>query len=314
MADIRYIKGSEIDRYRWDRALFEAPNGNLFGSSVFLDTMTDGWDAVICGDYDAMLPLPVRSKWGIRYVHTIPFCGPFSIFGHGALEAGAEAMLGAIPHNIVRCDINLWTGNAELTGWTSTSRVNHMLDLSEAYPVIRSRYHASTKNLLNRAMDAGFQLVSTLPVSTQIIMAEKFGGTGHSVRRELIRFDRLCQRWAEVGEVFSLVVSSTDGLPLSGGVFLRDAHRIHYLLGWSSREGRRQNASRFLIDHIIQLHAGHLLTLDFEGSDIPGVAQFFSSFGAVPKHYQLLRRDILPMPLRSIITLRDRWRPVLPRR
>lgn len=305
MSEVRYIRGSDLDRQRWDALMRTAPNADLFGSSIFLDTMTDGWDALVCGDYEAVLPLPLRQRFGIRYIYILPFCGPFSVYGRLPEGVLVETMLDAIPKSRVRCDINLWT-DTKPSGWKALSRSNHLLDLSEGYASIRSRYHATARNLLNREIDAGLQLITAHPISSQTQMARLSGTLGKTSRKDILRFESLCERWPESGELLSLAISTSGGEVRAGGVFLRSHQRLHYLLGWSDPEGRKVNASRLILDHVIRMYAGQSLTLDLEGSDIPGVAQFFESFGAIPYRYQFLRRDHLPALLRHALKLRDR--------
>ncbi|RYY85548.1 MAG: hypothetical protein EOO15_16730 [Chitinophagaceae bacterium] len=66
---IRYLPHAEIDKARWDNALMRCPNATLYATSRYLDHMSPGWDALVQGDYDALFPLPWRSKWGLRYVY-----------------------------------------------------------------------------------------------------------------------------------------------------------------------------------------------------------------------------------------------------
>ena len=308
MAEIRYIRGRDLDRGRWDRLMQSASNADLFGSSVFLDTMTDAWDAVVCGDYDAVLPLPVRRRFGWRYAYILPFCGPFSIYGRLPESVSVEMMLRAIPQRLVRCDLHLWTETPP-SGWKAQTRINHLLDLSMDHQTIRQRYQATCKNLLNRGLDAGLQMTTSCPVPSQLQMAGQFGGLGGTDRRDVLRFERLCQLWDKTGQMLSMAVASTDGRFIAGGIFLRSARQLHYLLGWSNREGKKYNASRHILDEVIRMYAGQPLTLDFEGSDIPGVAQFFESFGAVPHPYQFLRRDTLPAVLEKAIRFRNKIMP-----
>lgn len=305
MAKIRYIEGPGLDKSRWDVIIRDDPNGSLFATSLFLDLMTDGWDAIIFGDYEALLPLPVRKRWGYGYVHTIPFCGPFAVYGPAASHININAMLDAIPAHFIRCDVNLWAGGPCPSDWEVQPRTNYLLDLSEEYEIIRSQFHSSCRNLLNRGLSDGLKIEHGFPIVSQVSLAGTHGGLGETAQRDLLRFQRLCEQWPKVGPLYTLAVKSYEGQPITGAVFLRSHARLHYLLGWSSQEGRRKNASRFLLDEIIRMHAGRPITLDFEGSDIPGVAQFFASFGAVPKQYLLLRRDNMPTAVKILMALRD---------
>jgi hypothetical protein len=305
MAEVRYIRGRDLDRIRWDRLMHCATNADLYGSSIFLDTMTDGWDAVICGDYEAAIPLPVRKRFGFRYTYILPFCGPFAVYGQLPEGISVATMLEAIPRSLIRCDLNLWTDTPP-PGWVVRSRINHLLALSIDYPTIRDRYGSTCKNLLNRGLAEGLQLILTYPVSSQLQMARKFGGLGQTDERDVLRFERCCQQWTEAGEVLSIAISNFNGQAIAGGIFLLSPLQIHYLLGWSNPEGNQNNASRHILDRVIRMHAGRRLTLDLEGSDIPGVAQFFESFGAVPHPYQFLRRDALPFLQRIAIGFKKR--------
>ena len=305
MAEVRYIRGRDLDRIRWDRLMHCATNADLYGSSIFLDTMTDGWDAVICGDYEAAIPLPVRKRFGFRYTYILPFCGPFAVYGQLPEGISVATMLEAIPRSLIRCDLNLWTDTPP-PGWVVRSRINHLLALSIDYPAIRDRYGATCKNLLNRGLTAGWYLESTFPFTAQIQMAGRFGGLGSTTQRDIRRFERLCTVWPAAGEILSLAMYDSSGQAHAGGIFLRSTRRLHYLLGWSSPEGKQHNASRHILDHVIRMHASQPLTLDFEGSDIPGVAQFFESFGAIPSRYQFLRRDKLHAILHQVISNKNR--------
>ena len=64
----------------------------------------------------------------------------------------------------------------------------------------------------------------------------------------------------------------------------------------STKEGYKQNAMAVIIDSIIREYAGRDVLLDFEGSDLPGVASFFSGFGASRrKYYQHQDRRLVPI-------------------
>jgi hypothetical protein len=214
-------------------------------------------------------------------------------------------MLDVIPMSFIRCDVNLWADGPFPAGWTAQPRTNYLLDLSEEYAVIRRQFHSSCRNLLNRGLSDGLKIEHGFPMVSQISLAGKHGGMGETPERDILHFQNLCEQWPDNGHIYSLAVTSSMGHALAGAVFLHSHQQLHYLLGWSSQEGRRQNAGRFLLDQIIRMHAGQPITLDFEGSDIPGVAQFFSSFGAVPKQYLLLRRDNMPMAVKILMALRD---------
>jgi hypothetical protein len=53
-----------------------------------------------------------------------------------------------------------------------------------------------------------------------------------------------------------------------------------------------------LIDTFIQNNSGKNLILDFEGSNIPGIARFYKGFGAMAETYYSVHQNRLPRLLR----------------
>jgi hypothetical protein len=74
------------------------------------------------------------------------------------------------------------------------------------------------------------------------------------------------------------------------GFFLCNNQRIINLFGSSDDKGRELFSMHYLLDQIIQAHAGQARLLDFEGSSIPGVATFFESFGSSNHPYTFIER------------------------
>ena len=71
---IRYMQHHAIDRVKYDHCVRMDVKGLVYGFSWYLDTLTESWDALILNDYDAVWPLPVRTKWGLKY-----FFRPFAV-------------------------------------------------------------------------------------------------------------------------------------------------------------------------------------------------------------------------------------------
>ena len=78
--------------------------------------------------------------------------------------------------------------------------------------------------------------------------------------------------------------------PVAGIMIAWDQQTAYYITGGRSSSEEGASAHALLLDHAI-LHA-HTAgrAFDFEGSMHPGIANFFQSFGAVPKAYYQVRR------------------------
>jgi hypothetical protein len=87
---------------------------------------------------------------------------------------------------------------------------------------------------------------------------------------------------------------------LASVFFVRTNQTSIYLAASSSQEGIEKSAMFLLIDTFIQKNAGSMTTLDFEGSNIPGIARFYAGFGGSPKTYLSLHQNRLPQLLRML--------------
>ena len=77
---------------------------------------------------------------------------------------------------------------------------------------------------------------------------------------------------------------------------LRDHMRIYFLLSAVAPAGRKNQANHFLVDRLIHEFSGSPMILDFEGSDMPGIADFYKGFGAVNEPYYFCKWNDLPWP------------------
>jgi hypothetical protein len=63
-------------------------------------------------------------------------------------------------------------------------------------------------------------------------------------------------------------------------------------------------ATYFFIDRMIQRFAGQRALFNFEGSDIPSVAQFYQSFSPDIEYYYRFYINRYPFPLKKLIDKR----------
>jgi hypothetical protein len=73
---------------------------------------------------------------------------------------------------------------------------------------------------------------------------------------------------------------------------------MYLMISATGPEGRDKGANHFLIDRLINEFAASDLYLDFEGSDLPGVAHFYQNFGGIDQPYFYYYYNKLPWPLR----------------
>jgi hypothetical protein len=90
--------------------------------------------------------------------------------------------------------------------------------------------------------------------------------------------------------------NSEDQL-ISACLFGISHRKLYYLAPVNSQEGRDKRGLFGIINTLIQSFSGRPLILDFEGSDIPGLARMYAGFGALETSYSFIRKNQLPWPV-----------------
>ena len=76
-----YIPQKQIDKKKWDHCIESAENGLIYGYSFYLDHMAGQWDGIVLGDYQAVMPLPWKKKFGIKYIYQPFLVAQGGVFG-----------------------------------------------------------------------------------------------------------------------------------------------------------------------------------------------------------------------------------------
>ena len=292
---IRYVPRHEIDTARWDACIARAANSLLYGFHFYLDHMAaHQWDALILGDYEAVMPLTWRRKYGIKYLYQPPFTQQSGIFSAQPLPSGLiEAFLQTTRKHFRFAEIFLHHANALPAFEPHT---NYILSLDASYPQLAANYK---KDLVrNLRLAARSPLVySTSPdldLTLESYRTEYGTRTPHVRSDDYARFAALCRLCRARDQLVLRAATTPGGEILSTALLLRDQNRLYLLQSTTPAAGRRHEANHYLLDQLVQEWAGSGLTLDFEGSELPGVARFYKNFGGKDQPYYFYRYNRLP--------------------
>ncbi len=313
--DIRYLRRKDIDTLKWDRCIDAAPNGIIYAHSFYLDHMTAGqWDALVFGDYQTVMPLTWRRKWGITYLYQPPFTQQLGIFSASPLTPAAP-LTAATPSALSRDLIDSFLTHiprhfrfAEIFLNHSNPRpdlrphANFILDLHFPYNELAGRYKRGLEASLQTAARSSLQyrLDFGLAIALELSLRAHKNNTPHVKESDHRRFAELCIFLGGRGQTLVRVATDERQEPLAIVLFLRDKQRIYLLQATTMPAGRKIGANHFLLDSVIREFAGQPILLDFEGSDIFGIAHFYRGFGSIDQAYFFYRHNQLPWPLRLL--------------
>lgn len=309
---IRYLKHHEIDKAKWDAALEEAVNGNIYACSWYLDTVCANWEALVEDDYQRIFPLPVAKKLGVVYLYQPHFVQQLGLYSRSILSPDCvEAFLEAIPPHIRYVDMHLNSYNTLLNcRYQVYQRINHELNLIQAYEELRKNYSQNVRRNLKKAEKQQLQLLPNVSPEAviELFRANRGKTLKHLQDKHYSLLNRVMYTAIQQGRGEVLAVADTDSRVLAAAFFTRSHHKAVFLFSGATADSKKKGAMFFLIDQFIQQHARTETTLDFEGSNDPNLARFYKSFGSVCLNYPHLIINRFRGPAGGLINAYKKWR------
>lgn len=293
----RYLSRDQIDDTKWDRCIDNAVNRIVYGYSSYLDHLSPGWHAIVCGDYEMVMPLTWKEKWGIRYLYQPAFVQQLGIFYAAKVsESELLAILGFCERYFRFAEIALNYHN-RIPG--TSEKQNFVLDLSPGYETIRQQYKKDLVNNLRVAERYQLQYGSgDLHNALEMYKIEYSRRLPQISDQDYSSFERYCNGPDHHARAVVRKVSDPAGETLAAAVLLQSADRIILNVSVTPAKGKEYSANHFLLDRLIREFAGSGLLLDFEGSDVPGIASFYKTFGTINQPYYFYRYNKLPWLLK----------------
>lgn len=298
---LKYLKNAGIDLRKWDDCIDRASNSRIYATSWFLERTAKRWDALVWNDYEYVMPLPVKKKVGLSYLYQPLYCQQLGIFPAPPAEIAREFYT-ALYRKFRYADIQLNSGNLppKNTDLVSFSRRrNYLLHLNADFDAISAGFTQNTRRNIARAEKRNISYFeNTTPEEFLAFKRSNLTGelseSGFQVLKSIIAYS-LLHGFGKIAGAYS-----PENELCAAVFFCRWKNRVIYLNAVSSKEGKENRAMFLLLGRFFKNAAGHSLTLDFEGSMLPGIARFFEGFGATPEIYFRMSFNRLPFPLNLV--------------
>lgn len=304
MADsqIKYLSQTEIDKNKWDACINTASNGLIYACSFYLDAMAKNWDALVLGDYEAVMPLTWNKKYGFYYLYQPAFTASLGVFGKNVDESIVKKFLAAIPKKFRLIEISLNHGNNYPAAVTSyLPRQNFVLDLSKSYNELYNAYRQNHQRNIVKTIQLGCKVRNDISVDAVMrLNEEQLKHISGTKPEDYPSFKKLFSFLKEQGKATSYAITNAQNKILASAIFFFSHNRAYYIMVGNHPDGKTIGASHALIDAFIKDHAGQNLVLDFEGSDIRNLAFFYSGFGAKEEIYPAIQLNRLPWYIRLL--------------
>lgn len=293
---IRLVRHDDIDTARWDEAVRNSSYPTVFCTSGMLDTLVGDatWNALVMDDYDFVMPLPERSKFGVHYLYSPFFVSQMGIFSAKPVTAQVMSdFFNALPSADKQVDLLLNRSNAaDFIDSYTIDLVTYLLDLAPAYPDIAAGYSQNTRRNVKAARKFDLVLQSDVVEVEQIVrLFQENRGQQKEVRFKPRDYEILTQTAAllrQQGLLEVLSVHTREGRFIAGALMVRDFQRYRFWFSGRDAQFAEQKAMFFLLDEFVVRHAGTPFLLDFNGSMNENVARLYKGFGGRPESIKMI--------------------------
>ncbi len=299
---IEFVPYKKIDFKKWDDCILNATNSLIYARSFYLDAIADNWDALILNDYEAVMPLVWRKKWGIRYLFQPSFVQQLGIFFKRDISPEVQETFISIAFEQFRyidTTINYLNNDLFLpAGSIITQRNNYVLSLNRSYEDLYTNYDAGFTKSLRRIKKFGLVYATSTDVGEVLeLYTELYSRRLESVTERDIRgFEKICISLAQTNHLIIRQAWSPEQELLAVVLLLKDDRRLYNIISCITAAGKKKEANYFLYDQLIKEFSGRSLLLDLEGSDKKGIAAFYQKFSPVNQPYfHIKQNDLHPV-------------------
>lgn len=285
---IRKLHRSEISVEKYQKCIEESIQNSDFVEIDFLDFVTDtNWILLVYNDYEAVMPVHFKEKWGVKIVLMPMFTTYFGIFSKIDSAKINQLFLKELrkipllyyafnPENQFDEDLN--------------QKVSYRISKNK-YENIQTKYSKSRKRNVNisDSEKSKFQIEENSNPNSWYEFLRKNGKNSHSESGKQKHLQLACSLF-DKGKCFSIGVHYNQ-IQQSYALSFKGKSTIYLSLFVNNEHLENKSIPSIVIDQILQKHCEEA-NFDFFGSSIPKVAEFNERFGADKYLYSVINQNI----------------------
>ena len=298
---IKYIKRKNLDTKKYDNCIENALNSRLYAFSWYLDIVADNWDVLVLNDYEAVMPLPWRRKYLIKYIYQ-----PFWLLQVGVFQrvegVGLDLFLKEVKSHFLFSELRMNTGNRfNKFNENRVESTMQVISLENSYEEIYSKYSRNRKRDCKKAKENKLQEVwGDNPSKLVNLFSDNIGDRTPQIKQKdydtLLKLLQTCVNKG-VGEMLSIY--DTNSRLVSAAFFINYKERATELVCASDFDNRSNGGNTFFNDRAIYRYQTSYNLFDFGGSSMDTISSYYKSYGAKDEFYDLIKFNKFPSFLKK---------------
>jgi hypothetical protein len=259
----------------------------------YLDIVAKKWDALIWGDYEFVMPLPKSRKYFLIYITQPYFAQQLGIF-----PAPPENIQNYFSDELsnkfklISYQLNWQMSPDAFSEFKLSKRINLILPLNSDFEKIYNRFTIHTQRNIRRAEKADIVVTNNVSPDEYLKYFESKYTVPQKVKKQLTELMHISIKNMK-GHIYG--VFTPENRLCAAAFFIRSNKRIIILNTFSTETGRRNRAMFAIINKFISDNSNSDFLLDFEGSNIDGIARFYRGFGSFKETYFSIYKNKYPV-------------------
>ncbi len=283
---IRRLKYNEIDFEEYTRCLENSEQYNWYARKEILDHLSGNWELLVYNNYEAVMPVHMTKKMGLKFIHMPLFCqqlGVFSLTDRAELNTSFLTFLKKRYRVFLYSfnDKNKFTCNLE-------TRKNYLIPISDYETLKRKRYFKGRKSTVKWSQHLGYDEVS---LNNKITLFIKENFKGLSKVSDFEKFENYV-KFLQSKNVLKICAAYYNNSLINIAILVIESDQYSLLALINDDLHKKENGASFLIDKILEKYISQK-SFNFMGSNIRGIEVFFKSFGSELHEYSFIENKIL---------------------
>lgn len=236
---------------------------------------------MIWGEYESGFPVTKVTKFGVVQIIQPIFTREFKVVG---APVPFEEVLSQLQSLAKKVDLRLESRHAELE---PLERFHQKLPFEVD---VSNGYSTNAKRLIKKANSKfEFKMISDLSTFFKLIEDTLVPKIKEFSPENIAKLKSLMIK-AQALQKADCIAVHENGNVVGAGFFFKHQSTITYLKGAATEQAKKNGAMFGLVDYAIRQYESGFSDLDFGGSNIKNVGDFYRKFGAIDRvyyHYEL---------------------------
>jgi hypothetical protein len=303
---IRYVDRANLDEEKYNYCIENAIESRVYAFSWYLDIVCDNWGVLVLEDYMAVMPVPYRVKFLIKYVYPPLWIIELGIF---SLKENLNYSLfyRFLNKKFSFIEIRLNTDNTLFKSDDFLTKKLQFLNLNNNYEYILNGYNRNRKREVLKAKKNNLQVNwNDNPEKLISIFKENVGYKLKNIEAKdyenLLKLMEICLKNG-VGEL--LTIYDVSNKLLAAAFFLKHKNTVTQLVCASDISNRKNGVHTFFNDRAIFKYQKSFEIYNFGGSSMKNISNYYKSFGAKDLDYNQYQKIKFPSLIRFFKRLKS---------